>query len=84
VLPLDAATFVDTRERAIGRDQLQHLVGTTYRASGIYDRVARGALVHALRHTVATEVVAAQEQRSAAAGNLAHAALRGVSSPDGT
>ncbi|WP_328291608.1 tyrosine-type recombinase/integrase [Kineococcus sp. NBC_00420] len=106
VLPLDAAMFVDTRGTALTRNQLQYLVRTAYRAAGIHDRVARGASVHALRHTFATEVVAAggsaveimrllghqslttsqqyidvaaQELRSAAAGNRTYAALRGVS-----
>ncbi|WP_432495643.1 tyrosine-type recombinase/integrase [Kineococcus auxinigenes] len=58
-LPLDAPLFVDTRERALTRDQLQYLVRSCYRAAGIGDRVQRGALVHALRHTFATRVVAA-------------------------
>ncbi|PRY18152.1 tyrosine-type recombinase/integrase [Kineococcus rhizosphaerae] len=58
-LPLDAPMFVDTRGRALTRDQLQYLVRQAYRTAGVHDRVARGALVHALRHTFATEVVAA-------------------------
>lgn len=104
-LPLDAPMFVDTRGAALTRNQLQYLVKTAYRTAGVHDRVARGASVHALRHTFATEVVAAgasavevmrllghqslttsqqyidvaaQELRSAAAGNRAYGALRGL------
>ncbi|MFB9376517.1 tyrosine-type recombinase/integrase [Kineococcus gynurae] len=58
-LPWDAAMFVDVRGRRMSRDQLQYLVRTAYRAAGVHDRVARGASVHALRHTFATQVVAA-------------------------
>ncbi|WP_369054607.1 tyrosine-type recombinase/integrase [Kineococcus terrestris] len=58
-LPADAPLFVDARGRALTRDQLQYLVRRAYRHAGVHDRVARGALVHALRHTFATRVVAA-------------------------
>ncbi|WP_432497847.1 tyrosine-type recombinase/integrase [Kineococcus gypseus] len=56
---LNAPLFVDTAGTALTRDQLQYLVASCYRAAGIGDRVQRGALVHALRHTFATRVVAA-------------------------
>ncbi|WP_432510910.1 tyrosine-type recombinase/integrase [Kineococcus sp. SYSU DK001] len=55
---LDAPLFVDTTDRQLSRHQLQYLVEQCYRAAGIGDRVQRGALVHALRHTFATRVVA--------------------------
>ncbi|WP_432542123.1 tyrosine-type recombinase/integrase [Kineococcus sp. SYSU DK002] len=55
---LDAPLFVDTTGRQLSRHQLQYLVEQCYRAAGIGDRVQRGALVHALRHTFATRVVA--------------------------
>lgn len=58
-LPLDTPMFVDAAGRALTRNQLQYLVRASYRAAGIHDRVARGTLVHALRHTFATQVVAA-------------------------
>ena len=55
---LDAPLFVDTAGRPLTRNQLQHLVRSCYRSAGIHDRVHRGSLVHALRHTFATRVVA--------------------------
>lgn len=58
VPPLDAPLFVDGTGRALTRDQLQYLVRSCYRSAGVGDRVQRGALVHALRHTFATRVVA--------------------------
>lgn len=57
-LRLDAPLFVDTAGCALTRNQLQHLVRSCYRSAGIHDRVHRGSLVHALRHTFATRVVA--------------------------
>ncbi|WP_337060638.1 tyrosine-type recombinase/integrase [Kineococcus sp. G2] len=57
--PLNTALFVDTSGQPLNRNQLQYLVASCYRAAGIGDRVQRGALVHALRHTFATRVVAA-------------------------
>ena len=38
------------------RSALQHLVRSCYRWAGVYDRVERGTLVHALRHTFATRL----------------------------
>ena len=35
----------------------QYLVQQCYRHAGVHDRVARGTLVHALRHTAATRLV---------------------------
>ncbi|MEW1960632.1 tyrosine-type recombinase/integrase [Kineococcus sp. NPDC059986] len=55
---LDGPLFVDTQGRQLSRHQLQYLVEQCYRAAGVSDRVQRGALVHALRHTFATRVVA--------------------------
>jgi len=57
-LAQDAPLFVDGTNRELSRHQLQYLVAQCYRAAGIGDRVQRGALVHALRHTFATRVVA--------------------------
>ncbi|WP_432523015.1 tyrosine-type recombinase/integrase [Kineococcus sp. SYSU DK006] len=57
-LPGDAALFVSTYGTPLTRNQLQYLVRCVYRRAGIHDRVPQGALVHALRHTFATRVVA--------------------------
>ncbi|WP_432570470.1 tyrosine-type recombinase/integrase [Kineococcus sp. SYSU DK005] len=57
-LPGDASLFVSTYGTALTRNQLQYLVRCVYRRAGIHDRVPQGALVHALRHTFATRVVA--------------------------
>ncbi|TWJ15876.1 integrase/recombinase XerD [Stackebrandtia albiflava] len=51
-----SALFVDHRGRALTRSQLQYLVRQCYRGAGVSDRVERGALVHALRHTFATRL----------------------------
>ncbi|MGA8113588.1 MAG: tyrosine-type recombinase/integrase [Actinocatenispora sp.] len=48
--------FVDTAGSALTRGQLRYLVEQCYRHAGVRDRVARGALVHALRHTFATRL----------------------------
>lgn len=38
------------------RGGLQYLVQQCYKHAGVHDRVARGTLVHALRHTFATRL----------------------------
>ncbi len=48
--------FVDGANRRLTRGQLRYLVEQCYRHAGIRDRVQRGALVHALRHTFATRL----------------------------
>ncbi|TDQ50698.1 tyrosine-type recombinase/integrase [Actinorugispora endophytica] len=48
--------LVDNRGAALRRGGLQYLVRQCYRHAGVYDRVARGTLVHALRHTFATRL----------------------------
>lgn len=55
-LPVGAVLFVDGRGSRLTRNQLQYLVRQCYRHSGVADRVERGALVHALRHTFATRL----------------------------
>ncbi|MFD0772973.1 tyrosine-type recombinase/integrase [Streptomonospora algeriensis] len=50
------ALLVDNRNRALRRGGLQYLVRQCYKHAGIHDRVARGTLVHALRHTFATRL----------------------------
>ncbi|WP_432487964.1 hypothetical protein [Kineococcus sp. SYSU DK018] len=63
-----------TTGQDLTRHQLQYLVPSCYRAADTDDRLQRGALVHALRHTFATRVVAA--------GSLTYVALRHLA-PDG-
>ncbi|WP_116247075.1 tyrosine-type recombinase/integrase [Nocardiopsis sp. FIRDI 009] len=48
--------LVDNRGRGLRRGGLQYLVRQCYRHAGVHDRVARGTLVHALRHTFATRL----------------------------
>ncbi|GAA3515733.1 tyrosine-type recombinase/integrase [Actinocatenispora rupis] len=48
--------FVDTAGSGLTRSQLRYLVEQCYRHAGVRDRVQRGALVHALRHTFATRL----------------------------
>ncbi|MBB6171810.1 integrase/recombinase XerD [Nocardiopsis mwathae] len=50
------ALLVDNRGRPLRRGGLQYLVRQCYRHAGVHDRVARGTLVHALRHTFATRL----------------------------
>lgn len=48
--------LVDNRGEGLRRGGLQYLVRQCYRHAGVHDRVARGTLVHALRHTFATRL----------------------------
>ncbi|MEV2276902.1 tyrosine-type recombinase/integrase [Nocardiopsis sp. NPDC049922] len=48
--------LVDNRGQGLRRGGLQYLVRQCYRHAGVHDRVARGTLVHALRHTFATRL----------------------------
>lgn len=50
------ALLVDNRGAGLRRGGLQYLVRQCYRHAGVGDRVARGTLVHALRHTFATRL----------------------------
>ena len=50
------ALLVDNRGAGLRRGGLQYLVQQCYRHAGVHDRVARGTLVHALRHTFATRL----------------------------
>ncbi|WP_344977014.1 tyrosine-type recombinase/integrase [Salinactinospora qingdaonensis] len=52
----DDALLVDNRGAALRRGGLQYLVRQCYRHAGVNDRVAKGTLVHALRHTFATRL----------------------------
>jgi integrase/recombinase XerD len=55
--PTTAPLFVDRQGDRMRRGALQYLVRTAYRAAGIDSARAKGALVHALRHTFATRLV---------------------------
>ena len=48
--------FVDTHGERLRRGGAQYLVRQSYRWAGIGARVPKGALVHALRHTMATRL----------------------------
>lgn len=48
--------LVDNRGQGLRRGGLQYLVKQCYKHAGVNDRVARGTLVHALRHTFATRL----------------------------
>lgn len=48
--------LVDNRGQGLRRGGLQYLVKQCYKHAGVHDRVARGTLVHALRHTFATRL----------------------------
>lgn len=50
------ALLVDNRGAALRRGGLQYLVRQCYKHAGVHDRVAKGTLVHALRHTFATRL----------------------------
>lgn len=55
-LPRRAPLWVSHVGVGLSRNQLQYLVRESYRCAGLEDRVERGALVHALRHTFATRL----------------------------
>lgn len=55
--PTRAPLFVDRRGERMKRGALQYLVRCAYRAAGIDSVRAKGALVHALRHTFASRLV---------------------------
>ena len=52
----DAKLFVDNKGKPMQRGALQYLIDRLYREAGIRTRVPAGALVHALRHTFATNL----------------------------
>jgi integrase/recombinase XerD len=75
VLADAAALFVDTAGRPLSRDQLRYLVEQCYRYAGVRDRVQRGALVHALRHTFATRLAEDGASITEIAHLLGHASV---------
>lgn len=48
--------FVDTKGDPLARGGLQYLVRQSFRHAGLGDRVQRGTLLHAFRHTFATRL----------------------------
>ena len=48
--------FVDRHGERLRRGGAQYLVRSAYRSAGVGARVPKGALVHALRHTMATRL----------------------------
>jgi integrase/recombinase XerD len=74
-LPGNDALFVDHRGEPLRRGGLQYLVRQSLRAAGISDRVQRGAMVHALRHTFATRLAEDGANAAEIAKLLGHASI---------
>lgn len=69
------ALFVDHRGDALRRGGLQYIVRQSLRSAGISDRVQRGAMVHALRHTFATRLAEDGANAAEIAKLLGHASI---------
>lgn len=74
-LPGTEPLFVDHRGEPLRRGGLQYLVRQSLRAAGISDRVQRGAMVHALRHTFATRLAEDGANATEIATLLGHASI---------
>ena len=67
--------FVDVRGRRLSADQMKYLVERLYVRAGLRDRVPRGALLHALRHTFAISAAEAGVDVVGLQALLGHASL---------
>ncbi|NYH77126.1 integrase/recombinase XerD [Actinopolyspora biskrensis] len=74
-LPGAEPLFVNHRGEALRRGGLQYLVQQSLRAAGVSDRVRRGAMVHALRHTFATRLAEDGANATEIAKLLGHASI---------
>jgi integrase/recombinase XerD len=70
-----APLFVAASGAGLTRSQLRYLVEQCYRYAGVRDRVQRGALVHALRHTFATRLAEDGASITEIARLLGHASV---------
>ncbi|WP_019853835.1 tyrosine-type recombinase/integrase [Actinopolyspora mortivallis] len=74
-LPGAEPLFVNHRGEALRRGGLQYLVQQSLKAAGVSDRVRRGAMVHALRHTFATRLAEDGANAAEIAKLLGHASI---------
>ncbi len=74
-LPLSAPLLVDRRDQPMRRGGLQYIVRRCFADAGLGDRVPRGALVHALRHTFATRLAQDGATASEIMRLLGHASI---------
>lgn len=70
-----SALFVDHRGNALKRGGLTYLVDTSLRSAGVGDRRSPGAMVHALRHTFATQLAENGASATEIKELLGHASL---------
>ena len=71
----DTPLFVHHDGRAMTRDHVQYVVQKIYRRAGVRASVPKGALVHALRHTFATDALRGGASVLEAQRLLGHASL---------
>ncbi|ASU79215.1 integrase [Actinopolyspora erythraea] len=74
-LPGGEPLFVNHRGEPLRRGGLQYLVRQSLRAAGVSDRVQRGAMVHALRHTFATRLAEDGANAAEIAKLLGHSSI---------